>query len=40
MNELEFAIFNRYRARPELQNETARKAVSRYWNSRNARNGA
>jgi len=40
MNELEFAIFNRYRARSEFQNETARKAVSRYWNSRSAGDGA
>jgi len=39
MTELEFAIFNRYRARPELQNETARKAVSRYWNNPRARDG-
>ncbi|KIX07523.1 uncharacterized protein Z518_02176 [Rhinocladiella mackenziei CBS 650.93] len=38
MNELEFAIFNRYRGRSEFQNETARKAVSRYWNSRGTRN--
>merc|ERR1711939_763792 len=33
MTHLEFAIFNFYRALPELQNETARKAVSRYWNN-------
>lgn len=33
MSALEFAVFNRYRARSELQNETARKAVSRYWNN-------
>lgn len=39
MSELEFAVFNRYRGRPEFQNETARKAVSRYWNSRSANNG-
>ena len=39
MSELEFAVFNRYRSRPEFQNETARKAVSRYWNSRSANNG-
>ncbi|KAI1610327.1 hypothetical protein EDD36DRAFT_498208 [Exophiala viscosa] len=35
MTVLEFAIFNFYRARSELQNEIARKAVSRYWNNRN-----
>ncbi|EXJ79592.1 hypothetical protein A1O3_07871 [Capronia epimyces CBS 606.96] len=37
MNDLEFAVFNHFRARSDFQNETARKAVSRYWNSRNAR---
>lgn len=39
MTDLEFGIFNRYRGRREFQNETARKAVSRYWNSRNASDG-
>ena len=39
MSELEFSVFNRYRARAEFQNETARKAVSRYWNSQSANNG-
>ncbi|EXJ85395.1 hypothetical protein A1O1_05759 [Capronia coronata CBS 617.96] len=40
MNDLEFAVFNHYRARSEYQNETARKAVSRYWNSRSASDGS
>jgi len=39
MTVLEFAIFNYYRARPELQNEIARKAVSRYWTNRNVTHG-
>lgn len=39
MSDLEFAVFNHYRARPEFQNETAQKAVSRYWNNRRAGNG-
>ena len=38
MTELEFSVFNRYRSRPEFQNEVARKAVSRYWNSHNTNN--
>lgn len=37
MTKLEFGVFNRYRARPEYQNETARKAVSRYWDSGNGK---
>ncbi|EXJ70616.1 uncharacterized protein A1O5_06687 [Cladophialophora psammophila CBS 110553] len=40
MDGLEFAVFNHFRARSEFQNETARKAVSRYWNSRTASDGA
>ena len=40
MDGLEFAVFNHYRARSEFQNETARKAVSRYWNSRSPSDGA
>lgn len=39
MTELEFAVFNYFRARSELQNETARKAVSRYWNNRGPSDG-
>lgn len=39
MNALEFAVFNHYRARTEFQNETARKAVSRYWDSRSPSDG-
>lgn len=34
MDQLEFAIFNRYRQHQQFQNETARKAVARYWNSK------
>lgn len=40
MSEVEFGIFNRYRARQEFQNDTARKAVARYWNSRSAVDGS
>lgn len=36
MDELEFAIFNRHRQLEKFQNETARKAVARYWNSKSA----
>lgn len=39
MTQLQFAVFNRYRARPEFQNEIARKAVERYWSSQSANNG-
>lgn len=39
MSELEFAVFNHFRARAEFQNETARKAVSRYWDNRPGRDG-
>jgi hypothetical protein len=34
MTDLEFAVFNHYRSQPEFQTETARKAISRYWQSR------
>lgn len=34
MNQTEFGVFNRYRAQSRFQNETARRAVERYWNSR------
>ncbi|KIW44531.1 uncharacterized protein PV06_02992 [Exophiala oligosperma] len=33
MTQVEFAVFNYHRALPELQNETAREAISRYWDS-------
>ncbi|OAP59547.1 hypothetical protein AYL99_06845 [Fonsecaea erecta] len=36
MDGLEFPVFNLFRARSEFQNETARKAVSRYWDSQRA----
>ena len=39
MTELEFAVFNHFRARATYQNETARRAVQRYWNSRGAGDG-
>ena len=39
MTELEFAVFNHFRARAEYQNETARKAVQRFWDSRRASDG-
>ncbi len=39
MTETEFAVFNYFRARSELQNETARKAISRYWDNRRAGDG-
>jgi len=39
MDALEFAVFNRYRARAQFQNETARKAVKRYWDSKGASDG-
>jgi len=38
MNQIEFSVFNRYRAQPRFQNETARRAIERYWNSRRATN--
>ena len=38
MNQTEFGVFNRYRAQSRFQNETARSAVERYWNSRSAIN--
>ncbi|KIX97038.1 uncharacterized protein Z520_07152 [Fonsecaea multimorphosa CBS 102226] len=38
MTVLEFAVFNLFRARAEFQNETARKAISRYWDSHTASN--
>ncbi|KIW72949.1 hypothetical protein PV04_01107 [Phialophora macrospora] len=40
MTDLEFPVFNHFRARAEFQNETARKAVSRYWDSQRPSNGA
>jgi hypothetical protein len=40
MDDLDFAVFNHSRARAEFQNETARKAVSRYWDSQRRSNGA
>ena len=40
MTALEFAVFNRYRARPRYQNSTAQKAVQRYWNNHSARDGS
>lgn len=33
MDKLEFSVFNRYRSERRFQNETARKAIERYWNS-------
>lgn len=33
MDKLEFSVFNRYRSEHRFQNETARKAVERYWSS-------
>ena len=38
MNQTEFSVFNRYRSESRFQNETARKAVERYWNSKLAAN--
>lgn len=38
MDSTEFAVFNRYRAEPSFQNETARKAVERYWNNTSSTN--
>lgn len=40
MDKTEFAVFNRYRGENRYQNETAQKAVERYWNSRKATDGA
>lgn len=39
MNETEFAVFNRYRGEDRYQNQTAQKAVERYWNNRRAVDG-
>jgi hypothetical protein len=39
MSGSEFAVFNYFRARSELQNETARKAVQRYWDNRSTTSG-
>lgn len=33
MDKLEFSVFNRYRNEDRFQNETARQAVERYWDS-------
>lgn len=38
MDQTEFAIFNRYRADARLQNEIARQAIARYWNSKTIAN--
>lgn len=38
MNQTEFGIFNRYRSDSRFQNETARSAVERYWNSKSVAN--
>lgn len=38
MDQTEFGIFNRYRYQPRFQNETARSAVARYWNSKTTAN--
>ena len=38
MDQTEFGIFNRYRSQPRFQNETAQKAIERYWNSKQASN--
>ncbi|ETI28519.1 hypothetical protein G647_00969 [Cladophialophora carrionii CBS 160.54] len=40
MTDLEFAVLNHFRARAEYQNETARKAISRYWDNIRPSNGA
>jgi len=39
MTELEFSVFNFFRARTEFQNETARKAIQRYWDSKRVTDG-
>lgn len=39
MDQTEFGIFNRYRSDTRFQNEVARKAVARYWNSKTVSNG-
>ena len=39
MDRTEFGIFNRYRSDTRFQNETARTAIARYWNSINVSNG-
>ncbi len=39
MDQTEFGVFNRYRAQARFQNETARKAIERYWNSRSTIDG-
>lgn len=38
MDMTEFAVFNRYRSDARFQNETARKAIERYWNSKSEAN--
>lgn len=38
MDLTEFGVFNRYRGQQRFQNETARKAVERYWNSKTETN--
>lgn len=38
MDSTEFAVFNRYRSQSRFQNETARKAIERYWNSKSTAN--
>lgn len=38
MDQTEFGIFNRYRSQPRFQNETARSAVARYWDSKTVAN--
>lgn len=39
MDQLEFAVFNRYRSEARFQNETARRAIERYWNSTTSTDG-
>lgn len=38
MDQVEFSVFNRYRYQSRFQNETARQAIARYWNSRTTTN--
>lgn len=38
MDQTEFGVFNRYRQQQRFQNEIARKAVERYWNSKRETN--
>ncbi|KIW77835.1 hypothetical protein Z517_07668 [Fonsecaea pedrosoi CBS 271.37] len=40
MDQLEFPVFNHFRARSEFQNETARKAIGRYWDNRTPGDGS